>query len=297
MRDYAKVRPSFWLRGTGKALRGNTEAQLLALYLFTCPSSNMIGLYYLPLPTVAHELGWTLKGASKALQRVSEGGLALYDPKNELVFVPEMARYQIAETLSPRDNNVKWVRRELANYSYHRFYNLFLERYCDVFNLNLEPISEAPSKPLRSQEQEQEQEQEQDKDPKGSPSDESSDKNNSKKVIHSSTPGEKTKEKKRLMARLEKKVPGFGDKFGSWSEIQKKKWTVWAQILKLRKFIEISTRRSPAEVLSMLETAALRGWSGFEESWIEKYKGEKPSPIHQSTNLYNPKDYEFPGGN
>jgi hypothetical protein len=50
MRDYAKVAPTFWNGETGKKIRElGRDAQVVALYLITCPSSNWIGLYYLPL--------------------------------------------------------------------------------------------------------------------------------------------------------------------------------------------------------------------------------------------------------
>ena len=59
MRDYGTVAPTFWTRGTGKALRGNADAQLMALYLCTCPNATVTGLFYLPLVTIMHETGLT----------------------------------------------------------------------------------------------------------------------------------------------------------------------------------------------------------------------------------------------
>ena len=47
MRDYGKVSPHFWLRGSGKKLRGDSEAQVVALYLATSPSANITGLYHI----------------------------------------------------------------------------------------------------------------------------------------------------------------------------------------------------------------------------------------------------------
>ena len=73
MREYAKVAPAFWTGETGRHLRGDANAQRVAFYLMTCPSANMIGLYYLPLPVLAHEIGISLQGIfegpSKALRR------------------------------------------------------------------------------------------------------------------------------------------------------------------------------------------------------------------------------------
>jgi hypothetical protein len=68
-RDFAIVKSSFWTGETGRKLRAaGGDAQRVAMYLITCGSSNMIGLYYLPLPVMCHEIGITLQGASKALR-------------------------------------------------------------------------------------------------------------------------------------------------------------------------------------------------------------------------------------
>lgn len=165
MREYGKMVPAFWVGATGRALRGHPEAQVIAAYLVTCPSANMVGLYYLPLPTLCHETGIPLKGALKALLRVEEVGFAAYDHPSEMVWVPEMAKYQIGDSLKPSDNRVKGILREVETYKKSKFFGEFVKKYWDAFSLP-GPIpetrgSEAPSKALRSQEQEQEQEQEQ----------------------------------------------------------------------------------------------------------------------------------------
>ena len=77
MRDYAKVAPQFWIGETGRELRTmGPETQVLALYLITSPHANMLGLYYLPLPLMAHETGLSAQGTLKALARLSEAGFA-----------------------------------------------------------------------------------------------------------------------------------------------------------------------------------------------------------------------------
>jgi hypothetical protein len=132
----------------------------MAAYLMTCPNSNMIGMYYLPIPTLCHEVGISKQGALKALRSLSEGGFAHYDPLSEYVFVPEMAHYQIGEPLSENDNRVKGIKNELQTMRKCIYFNNFLNRYRESFHLEEISPSEAPCKPLRSQEQEQEQEQE-----------------------------------------------------------------------------------------------------------------------------------------
>jgi hypothetical protein len=163
MRDYGVVSPKFWIGETGKALRGNPEAQLVALYLMTCPHANMIGVFHCPLIYISHETGISFEGASKALASLSEALFCTYDEATETVFVHRMAAYQVGETLKAEDNRVKSVVKEWQNIGPDVLQQAFAAIYSEAFHL---PVgakkargSKAPSKPLRSQEQEQEQEQ------------------------------------------------------------------------------------------------------------------------------------------
>lgn len=169
MRNYSKVRPKFWVGETARELRGaGPEALLVALHLMSCPNSNMIGVYHLPITFLSHLTALTPQGASKALARVCEGGFATYDEASEHVFVHRMAAEQIGETLAPKDNQWKGVLNELSDVRNCRLALHFYKRYAVPYQLPsaeslglLESPSEGPPKPLRSQEQEQEQEQEQ----------------------------------------------------------------------------------------------------------------------------------------
>jgi hypothetical protein len=165
MRDYAQISPRFWTGDTGKRLRGHTEAQLVALYLMSAPGSHMIGMYPLEIPTLCHHTGFLTEGATKGLARLAALDFAYFDDVAELVWVPEMAHFQIAKTLKRGDKRIKGVEKELENYRKSRFFNLFLDKYRNDFNLHVErdPDSptEGPRKPLPSQDQEQEQEQDQ----------------------------------------------------------------------------------------------------------------------------------------
>lgn len=164
-RDYGKVASTFWTGETGRAIRAfGGDAQRVALYLMTCPMSSMIGLYYLPLPILCHEVGITPQGATKALASLSEAGFAQWDAASEVVFVKEMAAWQVGEPLEPKDNRVKGVEKEWQAMRKCPFYKPFHKRYAKSFHLP-EPVeAQATCKPLRSQEQEQEQKQEQEQD-------------------------------------------------------------------------------------------------------------------------------------
>lgn len=165
MRDYGKVSPQFWIGRTGKALRGNPEAQLLALYLMTSPHANMIGVYHCPVAYMAHETGLTIEGASKALQSLIDADFCTFDAVDEYVFVHQFALHQVGDALDPKDKRCKGVENELAKVPKNQCWQSFRARYAAPYNLpvpaqNTSP-TEAPSKPLASQKQEQEQKQEQ----------------------------------------------------------------------------------------------------------------------------------------
>jgi len=166
MRDYSKVSPQFWIGQTGRKLRKQgVESQLVALYLMTCPHANMLGLYYLPKVFISHECGLPLEGAMKGLQGAIEAGFCAYDEESEMVWVYEMASYQIGLSLEAKDNRCKGVQNEYDGLPDCPYLSTFFDKYGIAFCMtrkrgNTSPI-EAPSKPLVSQEQEQEQEQEQ----------------------------------------------------------------------------------------------------------------------------------------
>jgi hypothetical protein len=174
MRDYAKLSPTFWTGATGKALRRRgSEAVIVAVYLMSSPHSNMLGLYYQPLMYMAHETGLGIEGASKGLTHCIECGFCEYDNDTEMVWVNEMAAWQISDGLSQGDKRCKGIQKDYDALPNNPFLGPWFDRYAKAFHLKTqrtfeaekqevcEGASQAPSKPHRSQEQEQEQEQEQ----------------------------------------------------------------------------------------------------------------------------------------
>lgn len=168
MRDYATVSPQFWLGKTGRELRNaGAEAQVVAFYLMTSPHANMLGLYYLPVLYLAHETGLGLEGASKGLERAIEAGFCSYDEHSEMIWVHEMAAYQVGRSLKPGDNRCAGVRNEYASLPENPFLPAFFDRYQNDFHLVTKRQSErgfkGASKGPPSQDQDQEQDQEQNK--------------------------------------------------------------------------------------------------------------------------------------
>lgn len=168
MRDYAKVSSAFWTGKTGRAIRGDLDAQIVAMYLITSPHATMIGVFRCPIVYIAHETGCPLEGALKGLRRLESLGFCTYDSESELVWVHEMARCQIGDALKPADKRIQGVQKYYECIPDGPIKTGFFAKYALPFKLvedrppviKTESPSEAPSKPLRSQEQEQEQEQE-----------------------------------------------------------------------------------------------------------------------------------------
>ncbi|PJO37577.1 replication protein [Delftia acidovorans] len=171
MRDYAKAVPKMWHGKTFKALRKHPEGLVVALYLMTSPSSNMLGLYAQPVLYMAYETGLGEEGARKGLQQCIEAGYCSYDDESEFVWVHEMASYQIASELKGSDLRCKGIQKDYDALPDNPFLGEFFDRYAEAFHLHGrrggEGAMQPPCKTLRSQEQEQEQEQEK-KEPYGS---------------------------------------------------------------------------------------------------------------------------------
>ena len=151
MREYGSVSPRFWIGETGKRLRGDANAQVLALYLMTSPHANMIGVFHCPVLYMAHETGLDIEGASKALARLIEAGFCKYERDSETVFVIRMAAHQVGERLKRDDKRVLGIRKELEKISDQSLKAAFVEVYAESFHLEREPLASpliAPPKQL-----------------------------------------------------------------------------------------------------------------------------------------------------
>lgn len=144
MRDYAKTSPRFWTRGSGKRLRGDHEAQVVAQYLLSGPESNMIGLYHLTLPALAHHIGSPLEGASKALRRVCAEGFAAYDDENELVWVFNAAKIEFGDGLKLGDKRISGIAKQLQTVGNHPFVRGFLHLYGEAYRVKIDEIEASP---------------------------------------------------------------------------------------------------------------------------------------------------------
>ena len=186
-RNYAQVFPEFWSGDTGRNLRSQPPAQRLALYLITSPHANMIGFYYLPTTYICHDVGMDREELERALSLLDELSFAHYDRDTEYVWVREMARFQVEESLKEADNRIKNIQSLFDGLPDISLKERFFDRYSGDFWITpskghptpsqgasdslpremelpptpLEGSIEQASYPLPSQEQEQEQNQDQ----------------------------------------------------------------------------------------------------------------------------------------
>jgi hypothetical protein len=266
MRDYAKLAPTFWTGTTGKVLRKKgPEAVVVALYLVSAPGSNMLGLYYQPLLFMAHETGLGIEGASKGLQGCIEAGFCSYDEESEMVFVHEMAAWQIADELSSKDLRCKGIQRDYDALPDCPFLGAWYERYAPVFHLTRRRESgaksstpaQAPSKPLRSQEQEQEQEQE----TMVAPAD-------AAPTVPKAAPPLKAKD-------LEAQGV-LAQHAADWLALRRAKRlpltpTAWADTV-------LEGRKAGLDPAKTVAKAVANNWAGFKASWLANGPGGKPPP-------------------
>jgi len=144
--DYAKISSKFWSGSTGRAIRGDTNAQIVALYLLTSPHANGIGVFHCPPLYISYETGIPLEGALKGLERLSEVGFLTLDKGSEWVWIHEMLSYQMGDDLKPNDNRIKHIIKLYHNIPESLIKSSFYEKYKEKYLLNLE----APLKPLIS---------------------------------------------------------------------------------------------------------------------------------------------------
>lgn len=136
MRDYAKIGPKAWQGQTFKKLRKEgMEGLLVALYLMSSPSSNMLGLYSQPILYMAHETGLGHEGALKGLTQCIEAGFCTYDHDTEMVWVYEMAKYQVAAELKATDLRCKGIQKDYDSLPDNPFLGPFFDHYAAVFHL------------------------------------------------------------------------------------------------------------------------------------------------------------------
>ena len=120
--SYRPVDEAFW---TDPKVRGlSSNEKLLFLYFITNPHASFTGLYYLPLPTLFFETGFSEKDFRKGMDTLSNGYQVLHDEPNSLFWVVKMAKFQVQS-----DKQIAGVRKHVATLQKSYLIAKFAERY------------------------------------------------------------------------------------------------------------------------------------------------------------------------
>jgi len=91
-RTYRTIEVSMWQDPEFRAL--SPDAKYLFQYLITCPNSHLCGLFYCPLPLIAHETGLVPDAISDALVELAGLNWVKTDPDCGVVWVMKMLSHQ-----------------------------------------------------------------------------------------------------------------------------------------------------------------------------------------------------------
>ena len=95
MRDYGRIRTSFWTDEKVRAL--SSLAKLLAAYLLSCPHSNAIGCFRLPAGYICEDLDWDRHLVDDCLTEVCRAGFVCRDDKTGWTLLPNHFKHNTIE--------------------------------------------------------------------------------------------------------------------------------------------------------------------------------------------------------
>jgi len=92
---YHRVSSRFWT--DEKTMRWDDDTRLLALYLLTCPHRTTEGLFRLPKPYIAADLGWSMERLEKPFAKLLADGFIKYDETVSVMLLPNALKYNPPE--------------------------------------------------------------------------------------------------------------------------------------------------------------------------------------------------------
>lgn len=137
-RDFAMIMPSFWTGESGKRLRGKPWAQILALYLMSCDQTCMTGLFKIAPSTICKETGIPLGEFDDAVMHLTNTGIIVYDYDAEVVWIENLTRFQVGDTLKSGDTKRMSIVKRLRWASKHPFIGMFFAKYGHGFGIKVE---------------------------------------------------------------------------------------------------------------------------------------------------------------
>lgn len=144
MKDFAVIHSTFWTGETGHAIRGNADAQRVAMYAITGPMASNTGLYSISLRAMANDIGITEPATKKAIKTLSDLDFLRFDAEWSWIWVVEMLRFQFGESMTKHDNRVKGLQRYLDKHAKHPFVTEFVAKYGKTHNLSFNAYTERP---------------------------------------------------------------------------------------------------------------------------------------------------------
>lgn len=106
---FTKINELLWTDEKVKTL--SDDGKILFLYVLTCQHRNILGLYLLPVPYGAFDLGWDNERFSKGLDELLNKGFIKYDFKTNILLVDNFLKYNPLEN----PNQVKGAIKALAS--------------------------------------------------------------------------------------------------------------------------------------------------------------------------------------
>jgi hypothetical protein len=143
MRGYAKFPTDFWRSKQGRGARRKClYTMAIAPYLWAGPESNMVGLYYMPVPLMAHELGLEVARAQAAVDALAEVGWAHHDPVTDTIWIPGVLGREVGSTLKPADNRRLMIERLALQRKDSPFFAELASAYAETYGLALPGYSD-----------------------------------------------------------------------------------------------------------------------------------------------------------
>ena len=137
MGKYIRFYPDAWIDELKKL--DNATARYVAVYLKTNRYAGMIGAYYLPYVTIAHETSLDIKRVEKAMEEITKKGIACYDPKTEEVYVQSYALHNIGENLKQADNRFRAIEQTYNEIKAAWLAEKFWNDYGNAYGLEKRP--------------------------------------------------------------------------------------------------------------------------------------------------------------
>lgn len=157
---YHRVSSRFWT--DEKALRWDDDTRLLALYLLTCPHRTTEGLFRLPKPYIAADLGWSMERLEKPFAKLLADGFIQYDETVCVMLLPNALKYNPPENTNQAIRAARAV-AELPETPLLREFQRLAEQYSERLAKQLAELLGNPQ--TQTQTQAQAQTQQTDDDP------------------------------------------------------------------------------------------------------------------------------------